>query len=107
MPLNSSRALVDAPIAAKIPHALSRVEAFGVGQFPTRVVPTNTPPPPKLVNVVPAGKVTSMLLWAVLASPPVAVVAKLTRYWVRAPAPADGDALATVMFDSVLAGATV
>ena len=37
--------VVEGPIAAKIPHVLCR-EAFGVGQFPTRVVPTNTPPPP-------------------------------------------------------------
>jgi hypothetical protein len=75
--------------------------------LPTRVAPTKTPPPPKLANVVPAGNVTSIVLTPVLDSPPVAVVAKLTTYWVRAPAPADGEVLSTVMFESVLAGATV
>ena len=56
---------------------------------------------------MPAGNVTSIVLWAVFESPPVGVVTKLITYWVRAPAPADGDVLFTLMFESVLAGATV
>ena len=60
-----------------------------------------------MANVVPAGNVTSTVLWAVLESPPVAVVAKPITYWVRAPAPLEGDVLFTLMFESVLAGATV
>src|SRR3954454_23001798 len=102
MPVNSSRATVDAPIAAKIEHVVWRVVALGTWQLPTRVVPTNTLPAPKLANVVPAGKVTSIVLTPVLESPPVALVVKLTTYWVRAPAPGDGDPLVTVMLVSAL-----
>ena len=46
MPLNSSRAVVDAPIAPKIEQVVWRVLVLGVGQLPIRVAPSNTPPPP-------------------------------------------------------------
>src|SRR3954454_7059874 len=84
-----------------------RVVALGVGQLPTRVVPTKTPPLPKPVNVVPAGKVTSIVLVPAAESPPVAVVVNVAAYWVRAPAPLDGNALATVIAPSVWGTATV
>ena len=46
MPLNSSRAVVEAPIAANSVQVVWRVLVLGVGQLPIRVVPLNTPPPP-------------------------------------------------------------
>src|SRR3954467_13685819 len=107
MPLNSTRVAVEAPTLAKIEQVDLRVVTLGVGQLPTRVVPTKTPPLPKPVNVVPAGKVTSIVLVPAAESPPVAVVGKLATYWVRAPAALDGDALATVIAPSVLGAATV
>ena len=103
--MNSSRAVVDAPIAAKIPHVVCRVVEFGVGQLPMRVAPMNTPPPLKLANVVPAGKVTSIVLWPVLARPPVGDVVKVAMYCVVA----DCEELpgVTAKLVSVFAGATV
>src|SRR4051794_22600140 len=84
MPVNSSRATVDAPIAAKIEHVVWRVVALGIWQLPTRVDPTNTLPAPKLVNVVPAGNVTSIVLTPVLESPPVDDVVNVAVYCVVA-----------------------
>ena len=104
-PLNSSRALVDAPIAAKIQQVLLSVVALGVWQLPTRVVPTNTLPALKPVNVVPAGKVTSIVLTPVLESPPVGEVVKVAMYCVVA----DWEELpgVTARLVSALAGTTV
>src|SRR5262249_45115160 len=85
-PLSSSRAVLLGLVWAEIVQVLVGVVLVGVPELRVRVVPSKTPPPPQPAKVLPAGKVTSMVPVPVLESPPVALVLKLTTYWVRAPA---------------------
>jgi hypothetical protein len=84
----SSLALTTSPLNRE--QVMSR--PLGLKQLPTAwlLVTSNTAPPVRPANVVPAGKLTVMRLLAAADNPPVADAVNRTTYCVLAPAAGDG-----------------
>src|SRR4051812_23209004 len=96
------RTVSPALIAWPLERKQTTSKPLGLKQLPTvwLLVTSKTTPLVKPPKVVPLGKVIVILAL----DPDRRVVAvKFTTYTVRAPAPADGEALATVTFETELA----